>query len=115
MNLVPGGLEVHDGVVYVALTCTAESVPGQSAAARQALLRGFVYTFDGVSFTQVANFPLNYSRGSLTWLPWAPTATGGSSAPQPWLMGIEIDDQGFMVVGVTDRFGHQSGVGSSTA
>ncbi len=29
-NLVPGGLEIHDGVVYAALTCTAANVPGQT-------------------------------------------------------------------------------------
>src|SRR5205823_582631 len=113
-NLVPGGLKVHDGVVYATLTCTAEDVGGLPNP--RSFLRGFVYTFDGTGFSQVANFPLDYPRGCVIksgtfcspadWQAWSPTIT--SNYPQPWLTDVEIDDNGFMIVGLADRFGHQA-------
>jgi hypothetical protein len=117
-NLVPGGLEVHDGVVYASLTCTAENFPGRTNVNGD--LRGFVYTFDRASgfLTQVANFPLNYNRRmklvyNLDWSPWISTPPGPNVYPQPWLTDIEIDSRGFMIVGITDRFGHQTGAAQS--
>lgn len=123
-NLVPGGVKVRDGVIYVTLTCTAEDVGGQPNAA--GFLRGFVYTFDrgSATFTQVANFPFDYARDPRTppkripdWQAWitsppttpAPGVASLNVYPQPWLMDVEIDSQGFMIVGVADRFGHQAG------
>jgi hypothetical protein len=150
-NLRPGGLDVKDGLVYVTLTCTAENVagftntntvtpaggvtPNPDAVSRRAFLRGFVYTFDPVTttFTEVANFPLNYNRGCVSqdgdpcgdaddipaeFNPWTPglvhygdTASqfGHVAYPQPWLSGVEVDDRGFLSVAVMDRFGHMAG------
>ncbi|MEA2972048.1 MAG: hypothetical protein QOG82_506 [Actinomycetota bacterium] len=117
-NLVPGGLEVNDGIVYATLTCTAENFPGRTNVNGD--LRGFVYTFDRAAgfLTQVANFPLNYDRRmkltyNLDWSPWISAPPGPNVYPQPWLMDVEIDSRGFMIVGITDRLGHQTGAAQS--
>lgn len=72
-DLRPFAVEVHDGLVYVGITCTAEStVPaGISSDVDLATyrgdvtkLRGYVYSFDPstTTWTEVLNFPLNYPR-----------------------------------------------------
>lgn len=128
-NLIPGGVKVVDNKVYIGLTCTAESTGLRSD------LRGYVYEYNTTTtlFTQVANFSLNYNRYQIhnqpectvpiginfacdySWLPWVPTITminspfTGRHYPQPWVMSVEFDENNFMIVGIMDRFGHQSG------
>jgi hypothetical protein len=31
--------------------------------------------------------------------------------PQPWLLDIELDEEDYMILGISDRFGHQAGPG----
>jgi hypothetical protein len=119
-NLVPGALATVGDTLYVGLTCTAES----TGAADD--LRAYVYAFDGATFTQVANVPLNYPRGCVSrigadcaaaeWNAWETEISGTEFAPfdqvvypQPWLTDIEFDERGFMILGLSDRYGHQTG------
>lgn len=121
INLRPGGLGRFNGQIYVGLTCTGEST-GSTAD-----LRAYVYQFDPATsvFTPIVNLPLTYPRGCVSrsssfcanaeWRPWVSTVTlfngpfGQRVNPQPWLTDIEFDEGGFMILGIMDRFGHQSG------
>jgi uncharacterized repeat protein (TIGR01451 family) len=119
----PGALKFHDGLLYVGVTCTGPTINDLNAV---------VFTFSGGTFNgPVASVPLNYSRGfaSITagqcpagcapaeWQPWTndPNAFftyGGSGQqyyPQPWLLDLEIDEFGFMIMSISDRTGHQLG------
>jgi len=98
-------------------------------------LRGYVYEWDGgTGFTQVLNFPLNYDRGcadfnndtrclnglDARWRPWVdkypfydndndPLRTGHQGPyPQPVISDIDFDN-GDMILGLSDRWGHQTG------
>ncbi|MEM7134865.1 MAG: hypothetical protein AAF702_51885, partial [Chloroflexota bacterium] len=126
-NLRPGALEYSDGTLYVGLTCTAEST--QSTAD----LKGYVYAFDPTNdtfaSTPLLTIPFNYSRTNVTsnpvvapgaFNPWttvqmtfatSPALNGrddNASYPMPWLMDIGFADDGCMVLGIADRFGHLS-------
>ncbi len=125
----PWAIKFWRGKVYVGGVCTAES-GGDSTN-----LKAFIYAKlpTDANFTQVATFPLNYTRGytsissatskaSAAWKPWiaqwsditnpAPgEATGYNQTicPQPILSDIEFDVDGSMIVGFMDRAGHQLG------
>jgi uncharacterized repeat protein (TIGR01451 family) len=125
-NVRPFGLKATgnsvSGTIYVGMVCTAQSTQITSQ------LRAFVYAFNPatVAFTQVANFALDYPRlcvsndGSLcapgAWRPWKWAPPGifyppftHYYYPQPMLTDIELDESGFMIIGLRDRFGDQSG------
>jgi hypothetical protein len=118
LNVRPFALKYYNGKVYLGEVCTAQSTQNRND------LRGFVYEFNGSSFTQVMNFPLTFPRGvngdglDESWNPWRdvtwPTVYGtfGSenyvANQQPWLVDIEFD-RGNMILGFRDRFGDQSG------
>ena len=122
-DLRPGALKVFGGKVYFGLTCTAQSSGDASK------LRAFVYelnTAGAGSAAQAADIPLTYPRGAVsrdgstsapaTWKPWiSSTASlldgpfGQKYYPQPWLLDIEFDERNFMVIGLSDRVGHQLG------
>ncbi len=130
-NLRPGALKAANDVIYVGMVCTAESTQQASD------LRAFVYAYDpvGGTWTQVVNIPLNYARGcasrngsvclSADWRPWSatidcvrdPNNTANCLHPygvqealsQPWPIDIEFDERGAMLLGVADRYGHQTG------
>jgi hypothetical protein len=134
-SLIPGAINVsrYNGKVYFGLTCVAtgpgSTTPLLPAKNDPANLRAFIYEWDGAaaSATQVANFPLNYVRQCVTlsngncanaaWLPWTDDITdaipgapfSASYRPQPWLMNIDFDSSGSMILGFADRFGHQTG------
>lgn len=96
------------------------------------VLRGYVYAWDGgTGFTQVLNFPLDYERGCANfntsascrtgldakWRPWVDTYpfydhVGANRHlgvyPQPIISDIEFDNND-MVLGLSDRWGHQVG------
>ena len=100
-------------------------------------LTGYVFAWDGaVSFSEVLSFPLDYSRGCTfqnnlascatshpgLWRPWVDTypfydAPGldrhSAGYPQPVISDIEFDD-GDMILGLNDRWGHQTGPRSIT-
>jgi uncharacterized repeat protein (TIGR01451 family) len=121
LNVRPFALKYYNGKVYLGEVCTAQSTQNV------AHLRAFVYEYNGTTFTQVLNFPLNFARGSQEdglseeWHPWLdtswpaaiPNVMGANGElfvgySQPWLTDIEFD-RGSMVVGMRDRFGDQSG------
>ena len=123
----PFAVKVKDGLVYVGIVCSAQST-GDAAD-----LMGYVYAFDpgSANFTEVLQFPLNYTRGCANvasfagcdasqpgdWQPWRSTF-GGFPIPntgystivgaQPMLSDIEFDN-GVMIVGIRDRMGDQTG------
>ncbi len=128
----PWAIKVWRGKVYVGGVCTAENAGGTAAN-----LKAYIYSFNigdtnPNNFTEVTNFPLNYSRGytsissttlktSAAWKPWiaqwsditnpAPGAATYSQTicPQPILSDIEFDVDGSMILGFMDRAGHQLG------
>jgi hypothetical protein len=142
-SLIPGAINVsrYSGKIYFGLTCVAQgtgdptTTPPLTAVNDPAKLRAFVYEWDGAAAaaTQVANFPLNYSRTCVSfgtsicapagWLPWSDSLSdvrtdapfSQTFRPQPWLMNIDFDSSGSMVLGFVDRYGHQSGNKASGA
>ena len=81
----------------------------------------------GAAFQTVLSFPLTFTRGAtdLTdncaqfkhWLPWTnefPLScnNGGQFVmwPQPMVTDLAFDDNGDMIIGLLDRFGHLAGV-----
>ena len=124
----PWALKFWRGKIYVGGVCTAEN-GGDSTN-----LKAYIYSKlpTDASFTQVASFPLNYTRGfasissaitktSAAWKPWvakwsditnpAPGAGAYNQTicPQPILSDIEFDVDGSMILGFMDRAGHQLG------
>lgn len=128
-NLRPGGLAIEKGVLYYTLTCTAENI-GTAAGNPEDYLAAYVYKFENGIHTKVAEADLNYTRPSNsagrsspgTWNPWINTETflcdnGDDLAfyPQPWAWDIEFDEEQFLILGIADRFGDQTGVQYSSA
>lgn len=92
-------------------------------------LRGYVYRWEGgASFTQVLNFPLNYERGCTNrngqpgcllgldamWNPWVDIypfydnqGQHDGAYTQPLITDIDFDN-GHMIIGLADRWGHQT-------
>lgn len=127
----PWATKFWRGKIYVGGVCTAEN-GGDSTN-----LRAYIYSFipgdaNPNNFTEVFNFPLNYSRGytsigsatnktSAAWRPWIAkwaditkplpgAATYNQTIhPQPILSDIEFDVDGSMILGFMDRAGHQLG------
>ena len=126
----PWAIKFWRGKVYVGGVCTAENSGGVSAD-----LKAFVYVHDPEgstgNFSEVINFPLNYPRGNASydgsnsvnaaWRPWIKSWTDINNPlprfgpfnqtiyPQPILSDIEFDVDSSMILGFSDRFGHQIG------
>ncbi|MDW8319332.1 MAG: SdrD B-like domain-containing protein, partial [Anaerolineae bacterium] len=132
------GLGYRDGRVYLGAVCTGEStVPSTSLPfdidqkgprpGDHSRLRGYVFEYDGSTWTVKLNFPLTYergwvnwgrsgwysdttyARGSAKWSPWAPKypCTGNNDYcwyPQPVISEIDFDNDGDMIIGMMDRF-----------
>ncbi|NNM29502.1 MAG: hypothetical protein HKO57_08270, partial [Akkermansiaceae bacterium] len=122
----PWGLEFRDGVGYL-------GVVNDASTGTAADLRGYVFTFDpanpAAGLTQVLDFPINWSRenghgaaapGVGDWQPWGlgdwftvnpqlANSDDNYMAPQPILSGLEVNERGDIVIGITDRFSHQNG------
>lgn len=105
----------------------------------ETLLRGHVFTWDGaLGFTEVLSFPLTYRRGCLflndevdcedphggAWKPWVDVypyynrmgstpSRHSAGYPQPLISDIEFDN-GEMILGIADRWGHQTGPRSTS-
>ncbi len=117
----PWALKGYRGDVYVGTVCSGET-SGDTAR-----LKGIVYKFNpeeaNPTFTQVLSFPFSFKRGSpdmsvgcvrnywSTWDDRFPAACNGSFVlnPQPIISDMEFDVNGDMILGIMDRFGHQSG------
>lgn len=106
---VPGAIKVHEGEVYVGITCTAETSQQTSD------LHFYVYKFtEGTTgpFTQVVDMPI-YTRGagptlSQDWLPWNSSQAAIDATiiyPQPWLIDVEFDEFGKIYLGLRNRTG----------
>ncbi|MCY7351045.1 MAG: hypothetical protein LH606_10295, partial [Cytophagaceae bacterium] len=123
----PFAVKYYRGKVYVGVVCTRENATSKTDTVG---MKATVYQFDAGTFTQVLSFPLTYKKqptnADLTgipraeyWRPWTaiylsdrePAAGSGGlvSYPQPWLIDIEFDVNGDMLLGVRDRFGDQMG------
>lgn len=102
-------------------------------------LKGYVYEIDPNAaspvFTNVLEFPFSYTKGASIdnnpatdkWYPWVPAYNKANNDPpflyeadyaagtrvrmypQPWLTGIEITDDGAMILGIRNREGDQIG------
>lgn len=119
----PFALAYRNGNVYVGTTCPAE------LSQDPARLSSTVYQLPdngSATFTPVLTVPLTYRHGrphnnapaADQWLPWTgaiakgvPFAGTGWTYlyPQPVLSDIDFLDDGDMVLGFFDRFGHQTG------
>jgi len=119
----PFGLGIKKGVIYLGLVCSAET------SQQTTDLRGIVYKVDPTTsqFTEILNVPLDYQKGGVhgkaggnceTFYPWTDNYDdvffyeynfGSSCYPQPILSDIEFDIDGSLILGFTDRYGHQSG------
>jgi SdrD B-like domain len=117
------GLGVKDGKVFVTNTCTGESTQNHDD------LKAVVYSFDGSTFTSVADVKLNYRRGFLNhasgespfcevWQPWTRWSsdflkyenvanTDWPCYAQPVASDIVFDNDGTMILAIMDRSGHQ--------
>jgi SdrD B-like domain len=121
-NWVPGAVKAKDGKLYFSITCTAETSQQRSD------LRGLIVAYDPVTSIQtlVASISLDYPRsflsrsGSLTlpgdFLPWSLVPAfrperpfNQKGYPQPWLTDIEFNEDGNLVLGISDRAGDQYG------
>jgi hypothetical protein len=126
----PFGLRAKEGKLYIGMTCTAET------SQRQSELMATIYQFnpsDNSFYTALA-FPLNYQRGfisksnsgSNTWYPWRSEKnlfiklannlpfhdswnTFYITYPQPVLSNLDFTEDGYLVMSLMDRFGHQTG------
>src|SRR5262249_32972937 len=119
-DIRPFAVKVYNGLVYVGMVNSAESTQ------KSADLHAYVYTFDPATNTwgsaPVLEFGLNYARGtskggSDQFLPWSPTfqnldTSGFVKYPQAMLTGLAFDGSGNMIVGIRDRTGDQTGVGT---
>ena len=123
----PWAVKVHDGEVYVGITCTAET------SQDRADLHAYVQRLSGGSFVSVFDAALDYPRSSLLevtgaislpaeWQPWISTWETNPPGsikdtfffsfvyyPQPFLSDIEWDTDGSLIMSIMDRWGHQVG------
>ncbi len=120
-NLRPGAVAFEDGLVYVGQVCDGPTI---------ADLVAYVHTFDPDTDTfsgaPVFQMDLDYVRGIVVdagaggsiqaeWQPWSddyadvfgPVFGTERAYPQPWLLDIDFDE-GDLLLGFMDRFGHQS-------
>ncbi|HEU4325996.1 MAG TPA: SdrD B-like domain-containing protein, partial [Roseiflexaceae bacterium] len=137
-NLRPGAVVVRGTRVYVGLTCTAESTQLRTDLRAFVYVfdtttntylplpvANFPLTYPRGAATTNGSQTINLA----TWEPWAtapnPNFPFGFNTtttipkyflafqqhyyPQPWLTDIAFDETGSMIVGLSDRFGHQSG------
>ncbi len=135
----PFAVTYFRGLIYVGLTCTAESTTaGGTVAGDPTQLRAYVYTVDPATLvfsgSPVLQFPLYYPRtcadsaqlpvcNTGLWKAWSPIYNNIAEInpappfvarvvyPQPWLTSIEFD-RGNMVLGIRDRVGDQTGLRS---
>ncbi len=132
----PSALKYQDGLLYIGVTCTAEStVSNGTPFGDPTQLSAHVYQFNPAdnSFANVFDFALNYPRKCVDvatlancadfapgeWNPWIPgvwplafppdSQADWPSYPQPWFADIEIDWNGDLILSFRDRFGDQTG------
>ncbi len=125
--LRPWGLKFHNGLGYLGAVCTAEYSQNQSDLVAHVLSFDPTTDLSSTGFTQVFTISMDYNREPIAdnpsagldeFQPWAQTwfsTTLGTGTldevywPQPILSDIEFTEDGSMVLGFTDRWGHQGG------
>lgn len=134
----PWALKFFRGLLYVGVTCTAESAGVTAYGVVRTDLNSYVYAYNPATnswnTTPVATIPYNYNRGDLIFSPFTAepydqwvdnhanfnqVASGGEfspySNPSPILSGIEFDEEGSLLVAILDRSGMQTGHRNLTA
>lgn len=118
----PFAVKVYQGRVYIGAVCDA------SLSKKAEDLKAVVYRLEEEAqrFDLVFSMDLNYQRGegiegfgNSGWNSWTDDFTRSLNPdfpslayyPQPLLSSIDFDVDGSMILGLMDRFGHQSGVG----
>lgn len=118
----PFALKYNDGRLFAGGVCDAQV----SQNAKH--LQGIVFELDTIKkeFQQLLAFPLDYSRGKIVegaeasgWNPWTSSfgkaivqhSPSTAAYPQPILASLDFDEEGNMLMGMMDRFGHQAGTG----
>lgn len=119
----PFGLKYYRGKLYAGITCTGEN--GGSSAD----LKAYVEAYDGSSWVEKLQIPLNYSnwhadhmraseylRNNIPWVSNFSNLKFGDHGSVQWaddsqllLSGIEFDANGDMLLGFIDRTGLQFG------
>ncbi|HNI44559.1 MAG TPA: SdrD B-like domain-containing protein, partial [Chitinophagales bacterium] len=117
----PFGLKVKDGKVYIGSVCDAYNSQNTSD------MRAYVYALDESlgTFSPVFDFPLTYPKGyPVSWLPnitaWNPWSDDFNDIQvslsgyeliygQPILSDIEVDLDGSLILGFSDRSALQTG------
>ncbi|MEN9548029.1 MAG: hypothetical protein RIR12_620 [Bacteroidota bacterium] len=125
----PWAIGINKGEVYVGGVCS-----GETSGLREDL-SATIYKLNGLSFTSVSSFPLNYIRDYAvrgpanleliaTWEAWNDNTTlsdwhvyeavaaYGITLAQPILSDIAFDQRDNMIVSLMDRGGHQMGYGN---
>ncbi|GAA4433853.1 hypothetical protein GCM10023091_07940 [Ravibacter arvi] len=118
----PFAVTAYQGLVYIGTVCDA------AKSGKPADLKAFVYQLDPKTreFKPVFTCSLDYPRGeamaglgSSQWNAWTDDFRKALNSdfpsfahhPQPVLSSIAFDQDGSMILGIMDRFGHLSGVG----
>lgn len=121
----PWALKVHDGQIYLGVTCSAQTSQSQDD------LHAYVLRLEGNTLVTHFDMALDFVKGRVSttipnadsrrgWFPWTddfyqtisnPNSSGVRTLiyPQPILSDIEVDDDGSLILGFIDRVGHQGG------
>lgn len=119
-SLRPFAVKMHQGKVYVGAVCDAAMSQNEED------LEAIVYQLNGNSFTEVLRYDLDYDKGYTTftndceefpgWYPWRadlPPACSNNGIfrvyPTPILSDLAFAEDGDLIMGFTDRMGHQIG------
>ena len=118
----PFAVKFYEGKVYVGVINDANK------SQKNTDLQAIVYALNPVNqqLDEILKMPLDYKRGKAVngsevrgWFPWSddfskailPENPSTAIYPQPILSDIEFDEDGSMILGFMDRFGHQTGDG----
>lgn len=111
-ELRPWALTMHRQQGYLGAVCDAAS--SQQATDLQAYVLKFDPSDPEAGFSDVLNFPLDYSRVG-PWNAWkdanitTTTVSGWPTYPQPILSDIEFDEHNTMYLSILDRYSIQAG------
>ena len=112
---------------YTSVTAALAATLPDTAGLKAIIMRIDPRQGAGATFQTVLSFPVTFQRGATdlsedcaqftNWLPWTNEFPLGCNItgkfvmwPQPMVTDIAFDDNGDMVIGMLDRFGHLAGV-----
>jgi hypothetical protein len=135
-NVIPGAVKYDSNTskLLLGLTCSCET------SGSNPNIYVYELDPSSGDMTEVLSVPMNYNRqriGSVSntgtvgavnnWNCWSPTmdyvnwndnnppyydnGTNLTYYPQPWLLDLELDSEGYLILAVSDRYGHQAGPG----